>query len=148
MKLVLEKTSLVIKPNNFYNMGQCCSGSKVKPTVAESDMISQDMMNWQRGNVIGRGAYGSVYELLDLSTGGKLAAKHIILHGSASAVSKDIAILQKEVEKLKGISHKNIVKYFATDVDPQKTGVYIIFEHVSGGSLKDCLLYTSDAADE
>lgn len=43
--------------------------------------------------------------------------------------------LKEEIEILKKISHKNIVKYYYTDICEDNSSIDIVFEYVSGGSI-------------
>jgi len=52
---------------------------------------------------------------------------------------KEILILKEEIEILKKISHKNIVKYFYTDICEDNSSVDIVFEYVPGGSISSML---------
>lgn len=52
---------------------------------------------------------------------------------------QEIVALKEEIEILKKISHKNIVKYFYTDICEDNFSVDIAFEYVPGGSISSNL---------
>ena len=52
---------------------------------------------------------------------------------------KYINNLKKEISILKILNHKNIVKYYATEVSEHRDEVDIILEYVSGGSVRHLL---------
>ncbi|KAG0560320.1 hypothetical protein M758_10G166700 [Ceratodon purpureus] len=82
------------------------------------------------GDEIGKGAYGRVYKGLDLENGDFVAIKQVSLE---NIPSEDLASIMSEIDLLKNLNHRNIVKYqgsFKT-----KTHLYIILEFVENGSL-------------
>ncbi|KAG0567805.1 hypothetical protein KC19_7G162400 [Ceratodon purpureus] len=82
------------------------------------------------GDEIGKGAYGRVYKGLDLENGDFVAIKQVSLE---NIPPEDLASIMSEIDLLKNLNHRNIVKYqgsFKT-----KTHLYIILEFVENGSL-------------
>lgn len=82
------------------------------------------------GDEIGKRAYGRVYKGLDLENGDFVAIKQVSLE---NIPQEDLNIIMQEIDLLKNLNHKNIVKYrgsFKT-----KTHLYIILEYVENGSL-------------
>ncbi len=61
------------------------------------------------------------------------------IKGNIEKIRKEIVILKEEIEILKKISHKNIVKYFYTDICEDNSSVDIVFEYVPGGSISSML---------
>lgn len=51
-------------------------------------------------------------------------------------MEREVASLAKEISEYKKLSHKNIVKYIDTELDEDEKGINIIFEFVSGGSIR------------
>ncbi|XP_072274183.1 mitogen-activated protein kinase kinase kinase 19 isoform X2 [Pyxicephalus adspersus] len=94
-------------------------------------------IHWIKGEVLGRGAYGTVYCGLT-SQGELIAAKQVMLHGSDPAVAeKEYKKLQEEVDLLKTLKHENIVGYLGTCL--QDNIVTIFMEFVPGGSIASIL---------
>ncbi|KAJ2398286.1 Protein kinase of the Mitotic Exit Network [Coemansia sp. RSA 2603] len=92
------------------------------------------LTNYQLGNCIGRGQFGSVYRALDLETGQMVAVKQIPL-GDQNA--EDMEDVMQEVELLKSLSSSRIVRYYGfvkTD-----TQLNLVMEFVENGSLSATL---------
>ena len=119
------------------------------------------------GEEIGKGAYGQVYKAIDKRDGRVVAIKEIPLAGIDEA---SLAGVRLEIDLLGSLSHPNVVGQLGTIRTPSY--FYIVLEYCEAGSLAasikankfgpapealckvyvaqvlDCLLYTSDAADE
>ncbi|KAJ7592858.1 kinase-like domain-containing protein [Mycena floridula] len=90
--------------------------------------------NFQLGNCIGRGQFGSVYRALNLTTGQMVAVKQIRLEGLKE---EEVTTLMRELDLVKGLSHHSIIKYegMARDVDT----LSIVLEYAENGSLGQTL---------
>ncbi|XP_040296466.1 mitogen-activated protein kinase kinase kinase 19 [Bufo bufo] len=94
---------------------------------------NESSIHWIKGEVLGRGAYGTVYRGLT-SQGELIAAKQVMLHGSDPEVAeKEYKKLQEEVDLLKTLKHTNIVGYLGTSFEDRV--VTIFMEYVPGGSI-------------
>ncbi|XP_078431000.1 MAP3K epsilon protein kinase 1-like [Wolffia australiana] len=82
------------------------------------------------GDEIGKGAYGRVYKGLDLENGDFVAIKQVSLE---NIPQEDLNIITQEIDLLKNLNHKNIVKYLGSS--KTKTHLHIILEYVENGSL-------------
>jgi len=82
------------------------------------------------GEEIGKGAFGFVYKGVDMKNGDFVAIKQISLQG---ILRDDLQNLMMEIDLLKNLNHKNIVKYIGSL--KTKTHVYIILEYVENGAL-------------
>lgn len=92
---------------------------------------------WVKGELIGRGSYGSVYLALNVTNGEMLAVKQVTLQPLAQSSSEGIEALIKEVQTMKDLDHLNIVQYLGFE---QKQQTYSLFlEYVAGGSISSCL---------
>jgi mitogen-activated protein kinase kinase kinase len=125
-------------------MGSCCvrkNESSSLPLAGESKErnFTSRVPNWKKGALIGAGAYGKVYECLNLETGELHAVKQIELSGSPEQIYKEVYYLKKEILTLKNLYHKNIVQYICTEINAECNGVNILMEYVSGGSLRHLL---------
>ena len=120
-------------------MGSCCNKSNTK-LINEPNIINvlenSNPPNWKRGVLIGQGAYGKVYECLNLETGELHAVKYIELQGSPEQILREVYNLKHQIYMLQSLSHKNIIQYLYTDLDASCNGVNILMEYVPGGSLK------------
>ncbi|KNC52939.1 STE/STE11/CDC15 protein kinase [Thecamonas trahens ATCC 50062] len=93
------------------------------------------------GRLLGSGAFGSVYQGLNIRTGIQVAVK--VLNKPAvgggrrterdAERGKELAKLKKEVDLLRELNHVNIVSYFGTWEDD--VALYIMLDYVEGGSL-------------
>jgi hypothetical protein len=90
---------------------------------------------WRRGEqILGQGAFGTVYLGLNVDTGEMLAVKQL----DTSDVSvKEMASLEHEISMLRGLHHGNIVRYYGTERTPDTLS--ILLEYVPGGSIRTML---------
>ena len=92
---------------------------------------------WKRGELLGKGAHGSVYMGLDERTGGLIAVKEI----SFTPRDKQMVLqLQAEVELLATCQHPNIICYLGSAVErgsatEEESQLHIFSEWVAGGSI-------------
>ncbi|XP_022863966.1 MAP3K epsilon protein kinase 1-like [Olea europaea var. sylvestris] len=86
------------------------------------------------GDEIGKGAYGRVYKGLDLQNGDFVAIKQVSLSNIAQ---EDLNTIMQEIDLLKNLNHKNIVKYLGSL--KTKTHLHIILEYVENGSLANII---------
>ncbi|KAH7840575.1 hypothetical protein Vadar_018785 [Vaccinium darrowii] len=86
------------------------------------------------GDEIGKGAYGRVYKGLDLENGDFVAIKQVSLENIAQ---EDLNVIMQEIDLLKNLNHKNIVKYLGSL--KTKTHLHIILEYVENGSLANII---------
>ncbi|KAL1135208.1 hypothetical protein V6Z11_A12G158500 [Gossypium hirsutum] len=86
------------------------------------------------GDEIGKGAYARVYKSLDLENGDFVAIKQVSLENIAQ---EDLNIIMQEIDLLKNLNHKNIVKYLGSL--KTTTHLHIILEYVENGSLANII---------
>jgi serine/threonine protein kinase len=92
------------------------------------------LANYQLGDLLGRGASGSVFRALNFLTGETVAIKSISLLSLAPSSLPDI---MSEIDLLKNLNHANIVKYKGFVQD--KESLHIILEYCENGSLQTIL---------
>ncbi|KAL4635569.1 hypothetical protein GN956_G12925 [Arapaima gigas] len=98
---------------------------------------ADDAVTWTKGEVLGRGAYGTVYCGLT-SNGQLIAVKQVALDDSdPEAAESEYQRLQVEVDLLKTLRHNNIVGFLGTAL--QDGAVSIFMEYVPGGSIASIL---------
>lgn len=94
-------------------------------------------VNWQKGKLLGSGAFGEVYLCFDQDTGRELAVKQVCLTNMNAEASKEVRALENEIQLLRNFQHERIVSYFGCQQG--KGALSIFMEYLSGGSLKDLL---------
>ncbi|KAE8650910.1 MAP3K epsilon protein kinase 1 isoform X1 [Cucumis sativus] len=107
--------------------------SRQVPTTAFHKSKTLDN-KYMLGDEIGKGAYGRVYKGLDLENGDFVAIKQVSLENIAQ---EDLNIIMQEIDLLKNLNHKNIVKYLGSL--KTKTHLHIILEYVENGSLANII---------
>jgi len=90
-------------------------------------------IRWQRGEVIGQGAFGKVFLGMNLDTGELMAVKHI----DTEVASRDIGAMEHEVLMLRTLHHENIVRYMGTERSGDTLSIFL--EYVPGGSVRSLL---------
>ena len=108
------------KPNNIATRPPDTSTSKSAATLG----------NYQLGDCLGRGAFGSVYRGLNYMNGETVAVKQIQLGNIPKA---ELGEIMSEIDLLKNLHHPNIVKYKGSE--KTKDYLYIILEYCENGSL-------------
>ncbi|XP_004589451.3 mitogen-activated protein kinase kinase kinase 19 [Ochotona princeps] len=104
-----------------------------KKTVSETSLKNEDSILWTKGEVLGKGAYGTVYCGLT-SQGQLIAVKQVALDTSDKlATEKEYRKLQEEVDLLKALKHVNIVAYLGTCLEENTVSIFM--EFVPGGSI-------------
>ncbi|KEQ71885.1 cell division control protein Cdc15, partial [Aureobasidium namibiae CBS 147.97] len=88
------------------------------------------LKDYQLGDCLGKGAFGSVYRALNWGTGETVAIKQVKLADLPKGQSRAIMM---EIDLLKNLNHANIVKYngFVKSAE----SLYIILEYCENGSL-------------
>ncbi|KAF2636016.1 hypothetical protein P280DRAFT_553352 [Massarina eburnea CBS 473.64] len=88
------------------------------------------LKDYQLGDCLGKGAFGSVYRALNWGTGETVAIKQVRLENLGAA---DLKTIMLEIDLLKNLSHENIVRYNGFVKSPES--LYIILEYCENGSL-------------
>ncbi|KAF2002603.1 hypothetical protein P154DRAFT_130498 [Amniculicola lignicola CBS 123094] len=95
---------------------------------AAQDVVG--LKDYQLGDCLGKGAFGSVYQALNWGTGETVAIKQIRLENLGGAELKTIML---EIDLLKNLKHHHIVKYHGFVKSSES--LYIILEFCENGSL-------------
>lgn len=88
------------------------------------------LKDYQLGDCLGKGAFGSVYRALNWGTGETVAIKQVRLENLGAA---DLKNMEMEIDLLKNLNHSNIVKYHGFVRSSEN--LYIILEYCENGSL-------------
>ncbi|NWR57680.1 M3K19 kinase, partial [Bucorvus abyssinicus] len=102
-----------------------------------SSLTSKDPITWTRGEVLGKGAYGTVYCGLT-SHGQLIAVKELVLDRSDQLTTeKEYQKFHEEVDLLKTLKHINIVTYLGTCLEDNILSIFM--EFVPGGSISSII---------
>jgi len=115
--------------------------SSSPPATATPTGSTSTEVVWQKGPMLGKGAFGTVFEAVDVRTGELLAVKELILPASPSG--QEVAAIrgvEREVEVMRSLRHPNIVRYLGAQVAQDSVTasqrcLNIFVELVPGGSL-------------
>ncbi|XP_041014670.1 mitogen-activated protein kinase kinase kinase 1-like isoform X1 [Juglans microcarpa x Juglans regia] len=101
-------------------------------TISPSGQFRRSITSWQKGELLGSGSFGTVYEGFT-EDGFFFAVKEVSLLDQGSQGKQSIFQLEQEIYLLSQFQHDNIVQYLGTDKDESK--LYIFLELVTKGSL-------------
>lgn len=104
---------------------------------SQSSESCEEEIVWKKGNVLGKGAFGTVW--LGLTNMGEMiAVKQVELnHSNLDEAEKQYETLLEEVSLLKSLKHENIVKFIGTCLDGSVVNIFM--EYVPGGSIASIL---------
>eukprot|EP01105_Mastigella_eilhardi_P010149 TRINITY_DN2378_c0_g1_i4.p1 TRINITY_DN2378_c0_g1~~TRINITY_DN2378_c0_g1_i4.p1 ORF type:complete len:390 (+),score=77.05 TRINITY_DN2378_c0_g1_i4:54-1172(+) len=105
------------------------SGSVAETPERERRKIETAVGTYLLGEKIGEGAYARVYKALDMATGKVVAVKRFNAGLDQGALSNVV----KEIQVLKNLHHKNIMKIFG--VHEECDCLHILLEYCENGSL-------------
>ncbi|KVI01776.1 mitogen-activated protein kinase kinase kinase 1-like [Cynara cardunculus var. scolymus] len=114
--------------DNAYSM----AATGLEYFVSPNGSIRCNIKNWQKGDFLGSGSFGTVYEGFN-EYGFFFAVKEVSLLDQGSQGKQSILQLEQEILLLSQIQHDNIVRYLGTDKDDGK--LYIFLELMPKGSL-------------
>ncbi|XP_043343876.1 mitogen-activated protein kinase kinase kinase 19 isoform X3 [Cervus canadensis] len=118
------------KEERFFNLHE-------KKTFSENSLKYEESILWTKGEILGKGAYGTVYCGLT-SQGQLIAVKQVALDTSDKlATEKEYRKLQEEVDLLKALKHVNIVAYLGTCLEENIVSIFM--EFVPGGSISSII---------
>ncbi|KAI4212487.1 MAG: hypothetical protein LQ351_004739 [Letrouitia transgressa] len=88
------------------------------------------LKDYQLGDCLGKGAFGSVFRALNMGTGETVAVKQVNL---ADLPKSELRVITLEIDLLKNLDHPNIVKY--RGFVKSANSLNIILEYCENGSL-------------
>jgi len=95
------------------------------------EMAALALGPYRVGEMVGKGAFGSVYRGLNLETGATVAIKTF---NTVNVPEEELSSIETEIRLLEKLNHSNIVKYMGT-MRTENT-MNIILEFVESGSLQ------------
>jgi len=107
--------------------------------TSSAPVISDRKITWQKGELLGVGAFGRVYMALDVDTGGLLAVKQVTLGGNPTDKSfvEQMRALESEITLLRPLKHENIVRCYGCERVGDELNIFL--ELVPGGSITSLL---------
>ncbi|KAH8503414.1 hypothetical protein H0E87_014622 [Populus deltoides] len=79
---------------------------------------------WQKGKLIGRGTFGSVYVASNRETGALCAMKEVEMFPDDPKSAESIKQLEQEIKVLSQLKHPNIVQYYGSEVVSNSSGYF------------------------
>ncbi|KAA0174979.1 hypothetical protein FNF27_03511 [Cafeteria roenbergensis] len=113
---------------------QAASAADRTRAATASAAPDADRIRWRKGERLGAGAVGTVFQGLNVDTGELMAIKQI---DSADLSARELAALEQEVSLLRSFRHPNIVRYLGAQREGDTLCVFL--EYVPGGSVKRVL---------
>lgn len=110
--------------------GRTGAASPTKREEKPKALDVAELKDYQLGDCLGKGAFGSVYRALNWGTGETVAVKQIKL---ADLPKSELRVIMLEIDLLKNLDHANIVKYQGFVKTPETLN--IILEYCENGSL-------------
>ncbi|RDX80618.1 Mitogen-activated protein kinase kinase kinase 5, partial [Mucuna pruriens] len=103
-------------------------------TFSQPKTESLPMKNqWQKGKLIGRGTFGTVYVATNRKTGALCAMKEVEIFSDDPKSAECIKQLEQEIKVLSSLKHPNIVQYYGSEIVEDR--FYIYLEYVHPGSM-------------
>ncbi|CAE6127680.1 unnamed protein product [Arabidopsis arenosa] len=115
-----------------FTTNECDSSSSVSNTSPIYVSGGSINTSWQKGQLLRRGSFGSVYEAIS-EDGLFFAVEEVSLLDQGSQAQECIQQLEGEIALLSQLEHRNILRYRGTDKDG--SNLYIFLELVTQGSL-------------
>ncbi|XP_073294769.1 mitogen-activated protein kinase kinase kinase 1-like [Primulina huaijiensis] len=103
------------------------------PSMSPIGKLKRNIVDWQKGELLGRGSFGSVYEAIDNNDGFFFAVKEVSLLDQDDEGRQCIIQLEQEIALLSQFEHENIVQYYGAKKD--ESHLYIFLQLVTKGSL-------------
>ncbi|XP_062098855.1 mitogen-activated protein kinase kinase kinase 5-like isoform X2 [Humulus lupulus] len=102
-------------------------------TLHRNTDVSSMKGQWQKGKLIGRGTFGSVYMAMNRKTGALCAMKEVDLIPDDPKSAECVKQLEQEIKVLRELDHPNIVRYYGCE--KIEDHFYIYLEYVHPGSI-------------
>ncbi|XP_050902825.1 mitogen-activated protein kinase kinase kinase 5 [Lathyrus oleraceus] len=103
------------------------SATYSQPGGTKTESVSMKSQ-WQKGKLIGRGTFGSVYVATNRETGALCAMKEAEIFSDDPKSAESIKQLD-EIKVLSHLKHPNIVQYYGSEIVEDKFYIYLEFIH-------------------
>ncbi|KAG4973251.1 hypothetical protein JHK85_030813 [Glycine max] len=108
------------------------SSSTFSPPLAKTEPMPMKNQ-WQKGKLLGRGTFGTVYAATNRKTGALCAMKEAEIFSDDPKSAECIKQLEQEIKVLSHLQHPNIVQYYGSEIVEDR--FYIYLEYVHPGSM-------------
>ncbi|PWA58745.1 Protein kinase, ATP binding site-containing protein [Artemisia annua] len=133
LRNVVGESSLDVSDDDEEEDKPCSTAAiEIEYLVSPHGSVRCSIKNWQKGDFLGSGSFGTVYEGFN-EYGFFFAVKEVSLLDQGTQGKQSISQLEQEIFLLSQFQHDNIVRYLGTDKDDGK--LYIFLELVPKGSL-------------
>ncbi|XP_042057300.1 mitogen-activated protein kinase kinase kinase 1-like [Salvia splendens] len=132
--LTIEENRALSESCSFSSNEYDSSSSMTEPlsSISSNDRYGRVIHDWQKGELLGRGTFGSVYE--GIADGGFFfAVKEVSLLDQGEDGKQCVVQLEQEIALLSQFEHENIVRYYGTE--KKGSHLCIFLELVTQGSL-------------
>ncbi|KAJ0696978.1 putative mitogen-activated protein kinase kinase kinase STE-STE11 family [Helianthus annuus] len=130
--VVGDEVAVVVEDDEYEDELSSNAATEVEYSLSPNGPLKCTFANWQKGDFLGRGSYGTVYEGYT-ENGVFFAVKEVSLLDEGSQGNPCIVQLEQEISLLSQFQHENIVRYLGTDTGDGK--LYIFLELITKGSL-------------
>ncbi|KAL1557047.1 mitogen-activated protein kinase kinase kinase [Salvia divinorum] len=132
--MTTEENRALSESCSFSSNEDDSSSSMTEPmsSISSNERHGRAIYDWQKGELLGRGTFGSVYE--GIADGGFFfAVKEVSLLDQGEDGKQCVFQLEQEIALLSQFEHENIVRYYGTE--KKGTHLCIFLELVTQGSL-------------
>ena len=133
-----HSTRLSVNLSNFklaLDFAQSRSRNIINFASYDRKTTESRVVRWKRGNLIGEGSYGEVYQAMNIDTGELLAVKSFKLSSNPFCASQEFNNIKRELTIMKSLDHLNVIKYFQTNYFPETKSINILMEYMPSGSM-------------
>ena len=102
-----------------------------------SDDDFGNILSKNRLELIGQGTYGIVYRYKTKDNGFEIAVKQVLVGFQNDKMKEKATSLKLEIQILKKLKHKHIVKYY--DMIESNQSISLLMEYVNGGTISDLI---------
>jgi len=106
-------------------------------TMSAPDTVHGSCLKWTKGDNIGRGSLGTVFQAMDQCSGQVFAVKEVQINPEDQVDMQFKADLENEIKIVKDLKHPRIVSYLGHDY--MDSCLYIYLEYMAGGSMASVL---------
>jgi mitogen-activated protein kinase kinase kinase ANP1 len=127
------------KASNIKSLNILQARDPTEFTLVDSEYPTYRTILWKRGDIIGQGVYGKVYQAMNIDTGELLAVKTYSLSVDEAKIDKELMNIKRELSILRCLDHPNIIKYFQADYSVETDSIDILMEYIPSGCMNSLI---------